>query len=134
MREYSVHQLSDNDLRAELLQIMQYFGDLGHQRCKIVFGWPWGMDYPPGAPWKEMQIYLADLETEIEKPVAAGLGKFGDDDVTIQIPPLDCEFLFCHHKGLHLEFAEPSLIADHFYAHWSLAGLAVAERDCPSEG
>jgi hypothetical protein len=39
----------------------QYLRDLGHERCRVVFGWHWGMAYPPGAPWDAMDIALSDL-------------------------------------------------------------------------
>jgi hypothetical protein len=132
-RVVSVHEVTQDVLRAELSNLIRYLLDLGHDKCQLVFGWHWGMDYPAGAPWTEMCVVLSDLVTEIQKPENAGLGEFGRDDVTISVPPLEWEFCFCHHMGIHLTFTPPSHVAEDFYARWSTAGLGVVERDCPSE-
>jgi hypothetical protein len=131
-REISVHEVAQDVLRAELRHVVQYFRDLGHEQCELVFGWHWGMDYPPAAPWRTMHVPLANVETEVRKPEDAGLGEFGRDDVTVRVPPLDCEFLFCHHWGIHLTFSQPGQVAKDFLAHWTSAGLAPVERDCTS--
>jgi hypothetical protein len=131
-REVSVHEITRDVLHAELLNLIRYLRDLGHEECQVVFGWHWGMDYPAGAPWKAMCVAFSDLVTEIQKPEDAGLGELGRDDVTICIPPLEWEFCFCHHLGIHLTFTPPSKVAEDFSARWSTAGLGVVERDCPS--
>jgi hypothetical protein len=132
-REVSVHEVTQDVLRAELSNLIRYLRDLGHEECQVVFGWHWGMDYPAGAPWRAMCVAISDLVAEIQKPEDVGLGGFGCDDVTISIPPLEWEFCFCHHSGIHLTFTPPSQVAEDFSARWSAAGLGVMERDCPPE-
>src|SRR5262249_20390938 len=109
--------------------LIQYLQELGHDRCELVFGWHWGLEYPPGRPWETLDVALADLEAEVRRPEDAGLGALGGDDVTIRVPGLACEFLFCHHSDIHLKFAHPSDVADAFAARWSRAGLGVAVRE-----
>jgi hypothetical protein len=90
------------------------------------------MEYPPGDPWKVFRIPLAELEAEVSKPEDAGYGELGGDDVTIRVPPLDCEFLFCHHRGIHVTFGEPSPITEAIRERWSAAGFEVTEREIQS--
>ena len=120
-REISVHEVTQDVMRAELLNFIRYLLDLGHKDCQLLFGWAWGMDYPVGTPWTAIPVAISDLVTEIRKPEDAGLGEFGRDDVTISVPPLEWEFCFCHHSGIHLTFTPPSQVADDFSARWSIA-------------
>jgi hypothetical protein len=133
-REISVHEVAQDVLRAEMRHLIQYLRDRGHEHCELVFGWHWGMEYPKGTPWATMHIPLAELETEVQKPEDAGLGEFGGDDVTIRVPPLDCEFLFCHHEGIHLTFSQPGQVAEDFRARWTSAGLTPKETDSGPSG
>jgi hypothetical protein len=130
-RILSIHEVADDVLRAELVHLVQYLRELGHERCQLVFGWHWGMDYPPGAPWHPMDIALSELVTEIQKPEHAGLGEFGSDDVIISVSQHEWEF--CHHHGIHLKFTPSSQVAQNFCARWAAAGLTVTESDCPPE-
>jgi hypothetical protein len=132
-REISVHEITQDVLRAELSNLIRYLIDLGQEDCQVAFGWRWGMDYPADAPWSPMSVALSDLETEIQKPEDAGLGEFGGDDVTISIALLEWEICFCHHCGIHLTFTPPSQVAEDFSARWTAAGLGVEARDCPPE-
>jgi hypothetical protein len=122
-RAIDIHGVPREVLRAELAYLIGYLGERGHERCEVVFGWHWGMDYPPEKPWGTIPLSLSDLEAEVGKLEEAGLGTFGLDDVTIGIPPLQCEFLFCHHHGVHLTASGPAGIADDFHARWTSAGL-----------
>jgi hypothetical protein len=128
-REISIHEVDQNVLRAELKHLVQYLLDRGHEQCELEFGWHWGMEYPPEAPWGTLHVPLTAVDAEVQKPEDEGIGEFGRDDVTIRVPPLDCEFLFCHHSGIHLTFAQPSQVVEAFQARWLSAGLAVEERD-----
>ena len=133
-RDISIHDVAKDVLRAEILYMIQYFRELGHEQYEVVFGWHWGMDYPPEAPWKTLHFPLAELEAEIQKPEDVGLGEFGGDDVTIRFPPLDAEFCFCHHKRMHLKFSPPSQVAEDFLKRWTLAGSSPWDRECtPAE-
>ena len=83
---------------------------------------------------KRLHFPLTELEAEVRKPEDAGLGEFGRDDVTIQFPPLDEEFCFYHHEGIHLKFSPPSQVADDFLARWTSASLSPWDRECtPAE-
>ncbi len=126
----STRSLKTSACRPELRHVVRYFQDLGHKQCELAFGWRWGMDYPPPAPWETMRVLLADVETEVRKPEDAGLVEFEHDDVTVRVPPVDCEFMFCHHQGIHLTFSLPGQVAKDFLARWTSAGLAPVERDC----
>jgi hypothetical protein len=128
-REISIHGLTKDILHAELLHLTQYLRDQGYERCQLAFGWHWGMDYPPEAPWASMPVALSAVEAEVRKPEDAGLGEFGGDDVIIRVPQLDCEVQFCHHSGIHLTFSPSSPVAEMLSARWSAAGWSVAERD-----
>ena len=130
-RELSIHgdlpHIRDL-LRLSLAHFAKYLRGLGYERCEVVFGWAWGMEYPPGDPWKAFDIPLAELESEVHKPEDAGYGELGGDDVTFRVPPLACEFLFCHHGGIHVSFGEPSPVTEAI-RRWSAAGFEVTERE-----
>ena len=130
--EISIHQVTPDILRVELRHAVQYFQDLGHEQCELVFGWHWGMYYPPSAPWKTLEVLLANVEEEIQKPEICGLDEFGRDDLTIRVPSMDAEFLFCHHRGIHLSFSRPGNIVEDYLARWKSAGLTPVARDCKS--
>jgi hypothetical protein len=129
-REISIHEVAQDVLRAELRHVVQYFRDLGHGHCELMFGWHWGMDYPPAAPWETMRVLLAEVETEVRKPEDAGLGEIGRDDVTIRIPSVDGEFTFCHHYGIHLTYSQSGQVMKDFLARWTSSGLAPVVRVC----
>lgn len=132
-RDISIHAVTQDILRAELLHLISYFRELGHEQCEVVFGWHWGMDYPLKAPWETLHFPLAELEAEVRKPEDAGLGEFGRDDVTIRFPLLDAEFCFCHHGGIRLKFSPPSQVAEDFLKRWTLAGLSPRDREYTPE-
>jgi hypothetical protein len=127
-REISIHEVDDDILRDELRSLVRYFRDLGHERCDVLFGWRWGMDYYPNAPWEKVSIPLAELESEIRKVEDAGLGRLGGDDLFVTIPRLDGEFCFCHHEGIHLVFSEAGQTTADFLDRWCSAGLVPVER------
>lgn len=133
-REISIHNVGPDALLAELKHLIDYLQELGMQETELMFGWHWGMDYPPGAPWVNRLMPVDRLESEIRIPEEAGLGKLGGDDITIRIPSLDCEFLFCHHAGIHLTVADAGALTDHFIDRWSSAGFAPTERRPFREG
>lgn len=130
-REISIHEVAQDVLRAELRHVVHYFRGMGYDWCELEFGWHWGMDYPAEEPWATLHVALAEVESEVRKPEAAELGELGHDDVTIRVPPVDCEFLFCHHWGIHLTSSRPSQVTEDFLSRWTLAGLAPEERECP---
>lgn len=131
-REISIHDVNRAVLLNELRHVVAYFCDLGYETCELVFGWHWGMDYPPAAPWEAIHVRLAEVEVEVRKPEIAGLGEFGRDDVTVRFTPMGVEFCFCHHGGIHLTYSQPGPFAVDFLARWALAELAPVERDCES--
>jgi len=128
-RDISIHDDDVNVLRRELRFVLQYLERLGHTDSQVVFGWPWGLVYPPDNPWGKITIPLAKVEAEVEKLESALLGRLGGDDVFIRIPPADWEFEFCHHSGIHLRFETPGRIPSDFLKRWTEHGLMPIERD-----
>lgn len=49
-REISVHNNDVSVLNRELRFFIQYFMQLGHTECELIFGWHWGLNYPAGKP------------------------------------------------------------------------------------
>ena len=117
-REVSIHEVAQDGLHAELVHLIEYLRDLGHERCQVVFGWHWGMNYPPEAPWKAIDVPLSDLVTEVQKPEDAGYGEFGGDDVIITVPMhRPREFgQACSGHPIRLKFTPPSQVAADFSA------------------
>jgi hypothetical protein len=63
--EISIHDLSPDALWDELRSVVEDARRRGHDRCELVFGWHWGMVYPPGEPWKTFIVPLEEVEAEI---------------------------------------------------------------------
>lgn len=128
-REICIHNNDVSVLVRELRFVIQYFLQLGHTECEVVFGWRWGMGYPAGEPWAANVVRLDDLETEIQKPELAGHGQFGHDDIEIRIPSVNNTFVFCHHSGIHLNFETTDSVSSDFRARWLSLGFKPIERD-----
>jgi hypothetical protein len=127
--EIRIHPDDDDVLRSELRFMIEYFLELGQTQCELVFGWHWGLNYPPGDPWGTNLCPLSDVEAEVQKPELAGLGKLGHDDVQILFPEIHLDFQFCHHCGIHLTFATEDQVSRDFCKRWSDAGLDPIERE-----
>ncbi len=126
-RELSIHNCDAAILISELQFVIEYFLNLGHSHCELMFGWHWGIYYPPGNPWGTIQVPLADVETEVQKAVLASSGWVGGDDLQISFPSLDVGFIFCHHSGIHLTYTAEGQVSRDFLQRWSEAGLAPVE-------
>lgn len=109
--------------------MIEYFLKLGQTQCELVFGWHWGLNYPPGNPWGTNLYPLSDVEIQIQKPELAGLGKLGDDDVQILFPALHLDFEFCHHCGIHLIYEKEDQVSRDFYQRWLDAELGPIKRE-----
>ncbi|MDB5345302.1 MAG: hypothetical protein JWP89_3679 [Schlesneria sp.] len=127
--EIRVHPDDTDVLRSELRFMIQYFLKLGQTECDLVFGWHWGVNYPPGRPWGINLTSLSDVEAAIGQPELAGLGKLGHDDVQILYPLLHLDFQFCHHCGIHLTFVTEDQVSRDFFKQWSDAELGPIERE-----
>lgn len=130
--EVSVHQVARGVLWAELRHVVHLLRGWGLDSCELIFGWHWGMEYPPGTPWATMLVPLGEVEAEVRKPEDAGFGTFGRDDVTIQIPSMDCVIEFCHHLGIHVTVPAPMRVAPQFLDRWTTEGLSPLVRECPT--
>ena len=132
-REISVHVDDDAVLLVELRHLVSYLRGLGHERCELLFGWHWGLDYYPNAVWVAEDVPLAEVEAKVRRVEDTGLGRLGGDDLYVNVPGLGCEFCFCHHSGLHLTFAQPGPVAEAFLERWRSGGLSPIEREAPSK-
>jgi hypothetical protein len=127
-RDLQIHTESVDCLRAELIVVIDYFVGLGHVECDALFGFAWrAVPDKPELSWKAVHIPLIELDAEIRKAEAAGLGNFSRDDVWVKLDDQSIKIQFCHHSGIHLSYSEPNLMADHFFARWQAAGLSPME-------
>jgi hypothetical protein len=132
-REISIHEVDDAVLLGEFRHLVLYLRGLDHERCEVLFGWHWGIDYYPTSKWVAEVIPLAELESKVRQVENAGLGRLGGDDLQVKVPGLECEFCFCHHSGVHLTFTPPNQIAVDFLERWQSAGLSPIETDDQSK-
>ena len=134
-RDLQFHSEETDRLRAELRHMVEYFRRLGHERCEVFFGWAWKTDRDgTDLLMKGMNVPLPDLIGEIQRAEDAGLGRFGDDDVSLAFEGCPVNVEFCHHEGVHLKFVERDEITRHFLERWRAQGLSPAEFERADDG
>lgn len=126
-REIITNPITPAQMHEELAFFIQFFMQLGREQCEVIFGFAWGNEYYPGREWSVITIPLVGLAEELRRVEAAELGRLGDDDLFVSVPPLPLEFHFCHESDLHITFSEPGEITEHFYQRWKSRGFAPAE-------
>jgi hypothetical protein len=129
-REIAIHEVTDIVLDSELKYLADYFRGLGYEQCRLLFGWHWGMEFYSTNEWYYLDIALVALQPKVLEVQASGVGCIGGDDLLISVPPVDCEFCFCHHNGIHLSFESSSEVTAHFFERWRSAKLSPIEREC----
>lgn len=119
-------------LKAELAEVVQYFGEKGVGSCRVLFGFAWGNEYYPGSDWNEEEIELAQLCQKVGEAEERGLGTLGKDDLFVKLAGL--EFKFCHECDVHIHFAEPNNTdVETFFARWQKIGYEPFECVPPQE-
>jgi hypothetical protein len=127
-RDLQVHPENVERLNAELGHIVEFFRGLGDERCDVFFGWAWRSERDKSdLAMKSVNIPLLDLKAEVGRAEDAGLGNFGRDDVWVSFEGRALKIQFCHHEGIHLLYAEPDEITQHFLEHWRAEGLDPGE-------
>jgi len=123
-RDLQVHTEDIDRLRAELGHVVEFFRQLGYERCDVSFGWAWSTDRDKSdLAMKSVNIPLIDLDAEVRRAEDAGLGNFGRDNVWISFEGQTFKVQICHHNGIHLYYADPDEITQHFRDRWRAAGL-----------
>ncbi len=126
-RDLQIHSEDDDRLRAELAHVVEFFHELGHERCAMFFGWAWTGPDKTRLAMKTRDIPLLDLDAEIRRAEDAGLGHFAQDDVWVEFKGFTLKFQFCHHGGIHLFYSEPNELTRHFHDRWQAEGLEPME-------
>jgi hypothetical protein len=127
-RDLQVHTEDIDRLRAELGHVVEFFRGMGYECCDVLFGWAWRTERERSdLAMKSVNISLLDLDTEVRGAEDAGLGNFGRDDVWLSFEGRTLQVQFCHHKGIHLSYAEPDEITWHFLDRWRAEGLDPKE-------
>jgi hypothetical protein len=128
--DLQIHTESLASLCAELDHVVDYNGKLGFNECELLFGWAWRtIPDKPDLSWRNIRIPTSEIGSAIQQAEAAGLGKFGHDDVWITFNERIPEFQFCHHSGVHLSYFEGCEITKHFQNRWRTLGLNPIERE-----
>ena len=118
-RDLQIHSEDVDRLRAELAHFVEFFSTMGYERCEVFFGWAWKSETDEtDLAMKSLDVPLLELDAEIRRAEAAGLGNFAQDDVWVEFEGLPLKFQFCHHGGIHLQYSEPNEITRHFHDSW----------------
>lgn len=90
-------------------------------RISVVFGFAWGNELGDGQ-WKPEVIESVRLLDRIREIEDSGIGKFGDDEIIIEVPGDSLSVTFCHERDIHLKYTESTELAAKlkalFMDHW----------------
>lgn len=90
-------------------------------RISVVFGFAWGNELGDGQ-WSPEIIESVRLLDRIREVEDSGVGKFGDDEIIIEVPGDSVNVTFCHERDIHLKYTESTeLVAKLkalFMDHW----------------
>jgi len=124
-REVLTYPLSEQQVRAELAHVVEFYLAKGATTCRVLFGFAWGNKYYPSNEWFEEDVALINLSAKVAEVEATGLGRIGSDDLYLRMD--DLEFRFCHDSDIHISFIEHHPEMEHFYQRWKMLGFKPAE-------
>ncbi len=117
--------LTPDELRTEFEFCIRYLQELGHSRASVLFGWSWGNEYYPTGEWQSEKIELEKLSTKVQEVEDSGIGRFGDNDLFVEVEGL--LFTFCHESDVHMEYEVGSEITEILLKRWSKLGYSPTE-------
>jgi hypothetical protein len=124
-REILTYPISRTQLNDELAFMVEYFSNKGIEKCSILFGFAWGMEYYPGNEWNDEEIPISELIDKVHEVEASGIGAVGKDDLFVKVQGL--EFRFCNDSDLHIYFSSPNDDIEFYYSRWKQLGYQPAE-------
>jgi hypothetical protein len=125
-RQLLTKVLQESQLRVEFTHVLKYFAEHGIDSCKLLFGWPWGIDYYGDRPWVEEVVAIAAVGEKVAAIEAEGTGRLGAHDLHLYVETL--QFKFCHESDIHLTFLEGDEHAKHFEIRWAELDYGPRER------
>ena len=99
--------------------------EIGHAKASVLFGWAWGNEYYSTDEWQSEKIELEKLSGKVRGVEDSGIGRFGADDLFVEIK--GHEFTFCLESDVHLEYEVGSEITEALWQRWSKLGYSPAE-------
>lgn len=124
-REILTYQITTKQLKEELSFMVEYFSKKGIEKCTILFGYAWGIEYYPGNDWPDEEIELKNIISKVSEIESSGIGGLGKDDFFVKLSGL--EFRFCNDSDVHIYFSEPSDDIEFYYSRWKELGYKPAE-------
>ena len=124
-REILTYPISTDLVNEELSFMVEYFTKKGIEKCSVLFGYAWGIEYYPGKEWLEEDIELKKLIQKVKDVEVSGIGSIGKDDLFVKIAGL--EFRFCNDSDVHIYFSKHSDDTEYFYSRWKQLGYQPAE-------
>ncbi|HVO96470.1 MAG TPA: hypothetical protein VMT15_00295 [Bryobacteraceae bacterium] len=112
-------QLTAEEIRAELGQVMAWLTDWGFASVEVVYGF--GCE-ESDCQWKAVSVATGDLATYLDRAERTGFFKYGNADVWIGAGA--ARFRLCHEADIH--FASPHHESvETFKSQWLANGWTV---------
>jgi len=109
------------EFREQLGSFVDFFVKEDTPRISVVFGFAWGNELGDGQ-WSPEIIESVRLLDRIREVEDSRVGKFGDDEIIIEVPGDSLSVTFCHERDIHLKYTESTeLVAKLkalFMDHW----------------
>lgn len=124
-REILTYPISRMQLNDELVFMVEYFSNKGVEKCSVLFGFAWGVEYYPGNEWNAEEIPISELIDKVHEVETSGIGTIGKDDLFVKVQGL--EFRFCNDSDVHIYFSSPNDDVEFYYSRWKQLGYQPAE-------
>lgn len=109
------------EFREQLGLFVEFLAKEEIQHVSVVFGFAWGNELGDGK-WTPEIISSDRLLDRIQEIEHSGIGKFGDDEIIVEIPGDSLRVTFCHERDIHLKFTESTELVGKlkalYHGHW----------------
>lgn len=93
------------EFQEQLDSFVEFLAKENIPQILVAFGFAWGNELGDGQ-WNPEVIESARLLDRIREVEDSGVGKFGDDEIIVEIPGDSLSITFCHERDIHLKYAE----------------------------